>query len=395
MIRSHFPIFRAHPQLIYLDNAATTHKPQIVIDRLTRFYQEDYATVHRSAYQASLKATEEYDATRQQAQRFLNARSASEIIFTKGTTDALNLVAASYGEYALHPGDEILLSPMEHHSNLVPWQWIAAKKEARLRFIPLHADGSLNTAAIPSLLSHKTKIVALTHVSNVTGVINPIREIAQAVHAVNAVLVVDGAQAAPHLTLDVQALDVDFYAFSSHKCYGPTGVGILYGKAERLDQMPPYQGGGDMVETVDLFTTRVRKPPLKFEAGTPPIASIIALRPALAFLEEQRTLFHEHSLTTHAIQALLAIPGCRILGPLSQRAPLITFQIEGVHPLDLATLLDLQHVAIRSGHLCAQPLLRHFGLQEAARISFGIYNQSEELDRALHALRRVVHKLRE
>ncbi len=396
MMRDQFPLFHTHPELIYLDSAATTQKPKSVIDAITRFYQEEYATVHRSIYQASLHATAQYNATRTAAAHFLNAKHTSEIVFTKGTTDGLNLVAASYGSLVLSPGDEILLSPMEHHSNLVPWQLIAAKQGATLRFFALHPDGTLDLTTLPALLSSKTKIVALTHASNVTGVINPIKEIASAAHAVDAILVVDGAQAAPHLPIDVQALDADFYAFSAHKCYGPTGVGILYGKESLLQRMPPYQGGGDMIETVDLLSTRFQQPPLKFEAGTPPIASLIAFRFALEFLQlahSQKLALHEETLLNQAREALLTLPGCRILGPHATKIPLLTFQIAGVHPLDLATLLDLRHIAIRSGHLCAQPLLRHFGLTEAARISFGAYNTLEEILQAIQEIHKITKKL--
>lgn len=389
-MKRHFPIFEKHPELIYLDTAATAHKPKAVLDALLRFYSEEYATVHRAIYRTSLVATEQYNDARSAAQRFLNAASPDEIIFTKGTTDAVNLVASTYGKMILKPGDEILLSISEHHSNFVPWQRLAEETGAHLVLLPIDSRGAL--VPIAPYLSSKTKLVALAHVSNVTGAIHPIHEIAKAAHKVGAVLFVDGAQAAPHLPIDVQALDADFYAFSGHKCYGPTGIGILYGKKELLEAMPPYQSGGDMIQTVTLEKTHYQKPPLKFEAGTPPIASAIALKAALDFLTEHRSKAPD--LLPMATQALLKIPGCRILGTTPTKAPLITFHIDGIHPLDLATLLDLKHIALRSGHLCAEPLLNHFGLSAACRLSFGLYNTSSDVDRFSDALPKIIAQLR-
>ena len=386
-MRDEFPIFRAHPDLIYFDSAATAHKPQCVIDALTKFYTEDYATVHRAIYRPSLKATEQYNATRAAAARFVNA-SPEEIIFTRGTTDAINLVAQSYASQVLKPGDEILLSEMEHHSNIVPWQMAAQRTGATLRFIPMNEQGILEWEGT---ISSKTKLVALAHVSNVTGTINPIAEIGRAAHAVGAKFLVDGAQAAPHLKIDVQALHCDFNALSGHKCYGPTGIGILYGKKELLAAMPPIQGGGDMIERVELETTTYQAPPLRFEAGTPLIGSAIALRAALEFVEQHR---QPDFLLPYATERLQAIPDLRILGTAPHKGPILTFHIEGVHPLDLATWLDLKNIAIRSGHLCAQPLLRKFGLAAAARASFGLYNTLEEVDRFADALVEAIHHLK-
>lgn len=381
-MRDEFPIFKKHPEWIYLDSAATAQKPQCVIDALTKFYSEDYATVHRAIYRYSLHASEQYRETRLTAARFLNA-SPDEIIFTKGTTDALNLVAQSYGRKVLKPGDEILITEMEHHSNLVPWQMIAKETGATLRYIPFDTRGVLEWEGT---ITPRTKIVALAHVSNVTGTIHPIRAIADAAHAVGAKLVVDGAQAAPHLKIDVQALGADFYAFSSHKCYGPTGVGVLYGKKELLEEMPPLQGGGDMIERVELEETSYQLPPLRFEAGTPSIAGVIGLKTALEFVEKHR---HPDTLLGFATEKLLKIPGLKIIGTAPEKGPILTFHIEGVHPLDLATLLDLKNISIRSGHLCAQPLLRKFGLTAAARASFGLYNTREEVDQLIEAVMEV------
>ncbi|MDE3045904.1 MAG: SufS family cysteine desulfurase [Verrucomicrobiota bacterium] len=387
-LRREFPIFQAHPKLVYLDSAATTHKPACVIEALTRFYAEEYATVHRAIYRSSLAATDRYNETRETVRAFLNAPSSDEIIFTRGTTESLNLVASSYGRTHLKPGDEILVSEMEHHSNLVPWQMLAEQTGATLRWMPMQLDGTVEVNITP-----KTKLVAIAHVSNVTGTIHPIADIAKAAHRVGAILVVDGAQAAPHLPIDVQALDCDFYAFSGHKCYGPTGVGILYGKKTLLDTMPPIQGGGDMIERVTIEKTTYAAPPLRFEAGTPLIASVIALKPALDFLQ-QAGFAHEATLMPLLEQGLRTIPGLRILGHPPKKGPLVTFTIEGVHPLDLATLLDLDQIAIRTGHLCAQPALRKYGLDSAARASIGLYNTSSDIERFITVLKRSLVKLK-
>ncbi|MGB7978494.1 MAG: SufS family cysteine desulfurase [Chlamydiales bacterium] len=372
-MRDEFPIFKKHPDWVYLDSAATAHKPRSVIDALTRFYAEDYATVHRAIYSQSIKAGEQYHATRLTAARFLNALP-EEIIFTRGTTDAINLVAQSYGRTILQPGDEILISEMEHHSNLVPWQMLAKQTGAILCYIPVDERGVLQWHGC---ITSRTKIVAIAHISNVTGTINPIQEIGQAAHAVGAKLLVDGAQAAPHLKMDVAALGADFYAFSGHKCYGPTGVGVLYGRKKILETMPPLQGGGDMIEQVGDQESSYQQPPFRFEAGTPLIGSVIALKPALEFVERYR---QPDLLLPYATERLLEIPRLRIIGTAPEKGPILTFHIDGVHPLDLATLLDLRNMAIRSGHLCAQPLLRRFGLAAAARASFGLYNTREEID---------------
>jgi cysteine desulfurase/selenocysteine lyase len=393
MSRSHFPIFYAQPKLIYLDSAATSHKPQSVIDTLSRFYAAEYATVHRAIYRPSLEATERYNDAREAVRQFLNADLPSEIIFTRGTTDGLNLVATSYGRTFLKAGDEILISTIEHHSNIIPWQMLAQATGAILKFIPIDERGVL---LWENTIGSKTKIVSLAHVSNVTGTINPIAKIARAAHAAGAIVVVDGAQGAPHMEVDVRKLGCDFYAFSGHKCYGPTGIGILYGKKELLDQMPPIQGGGDMIARVELEQSTYAPPPLRFEAGTPLIGGVIALKAALDFIKSiglKTIAAHESALLKQATEGLLSIPNLRILGTAPNKGPILTFHIEGVHPLDLATLLDLDNIAIRSGHLCAQPAMRAFGLEAAARASFGLYNTPEEVDLFISAVRKAAGKL--
>lgn len=392
-MRDQFPIFKKYPDLIYLDSAATAHKPQCVIDAITKIYKEEYATVHRAIYSSSLAATEKYNETRETVRKFLNAKATDEIVFTRGTTNSLNLVALSYASNFLSAGDEILISEMEHHSNIVPWQLAAQKTGATLRWIPMNEQGIL---LWEDQITPRTKIVSIGHISNVTGTINPIQEIARAAHKMGAILVVDGAQAAPHMPVDVQALDCDFYAFSGHKCYGPTGVGILYGKTALLNKMPPLEGGGDMIERVELDKTTYQAPPLRFEAGTPIIGPVIALKAALDFIEDigrDNLARHGQSLLKRAADNLLSIPGLQIIGTAPNKGPLITFQIEGVHSLDLSTLLDFKNIAIRSGHLCAQPALRRFKLETAARASFGIYNTLEEVDLFTEALEKVLHNL--
>lgn len=394
MRKSDFPIFEEHPEWIYFDSAATAHKPASVIEALARFYKSEYATVHRAVYRPSIAATEKYHAARVAAARFLNAASPDEIVFTRGTTDAINLAALSYARSILKPGDEIWISQMEHHSNIVPWQMAAEQTGAVLKWIPMDANGVLQWEG---LFSPRTKIVALAHMSNVTGTINPIAEIAAAAHAKGAVLLVDGAQAAASIPVDVQALGCDFYAFSGHKCYGPTGIGILYGKRELLAQMPPVQGGGDMIERVELEKTTYQKPPLRFEAGTPLIGPAIGLKEALDFIERigrPQIAAHGQKLLALATEKLKKIPGLRVLGAAPRRGPILTFHVEGIHPLDLAMWLDLKHIAVRSGHLCAQPLLRAFGLEQAVRASFGVYNTEQEVLRFGDALEAAVRHLR-
>jgi len=392
-MREFFPIFKTHPKLIYLDSAATTHKPQSVIDAITKSYAEEYATVHRSIYRSSLVATEKYNQTRETVRKFLNAAKSEEIVFTRGTTSAINLVALSYGCTFLKAGDEILISQMEHHSNIVPWQMAAQKTGATLRWIPMNEKGIL---LWENQINSRTKIVSIAHVSNVTGTINPIQAIGNAAHKVGAVLLVDGAQAAAHLPVDVIELDCDFYAFSAHKCYGPSGVGILYGKQALLEKMPPIEGGGDMIEQVDFEKSTYQLPPLRFEAGTPIIGPVIALKAALDFIENigrEHLMTQGQKLLNRATEHLSMIPNLSIVGTAPHKGPILTFHVEGVHSLDLSTLLDLKNIAIRSGHLCAQPTLRCFGLETAARASFGVYNTLEEIDIFAEELKKILRTL--
>lgn len=395
-IRSLFPIFDEHPDWVYLDSAASAQKPRSVIDALANFYSKEYATVHRAIYQRSLAATEKYEATRKTAARLLNAALPEEIVFTRGATDGINLVAQSLGS-SFKAGDEIIVSEIEHHSNLVPWQMLAAKTGLMLRIAPVLDDGSFDLEAFEKLLSEKTTLVCVTHMSNVTGSIFPIREISRLCRKVGAKILVDGAQAAAHLRVDVQDLDVDFYVFSGHKCYGPTGVGILYGKQKWLEEMPPVQGGGDMVDKVYFEKSSYQKAPLKFEAGTPLIASVIALKPALDLLMDlglESIASWERQLYLAALEAVQKIPGIEIVGTSIDKGAILTFSIDGTHPLDIAFFLDLKNISIRSGHLCAQTALKRFGLQCAARASFGIYNTLEDVNLFASALSDVACSLR-
>lgn len=399
-IRKLFPMVqrRVHSKpLVYLDNAATTLKPMSVINTLTTFYKSGYGTVHRAIYSTAVLATEAYEATRKKAKQFLNAASEDEIVFVKGTTDAINLIAYSFGRAFIQPGDSIIISEMEHHSNIVPWQVCARENRAELKVIPFLDDGTLDLEAYYKLLDEKTKIVAVTHVSNALGSINPIDEIVKAAHAKGAKVLVDGAQSAAHIPVDVQALDCDFFVFSGHKMYGPTGVGILYGKMDLLDAMPPYQTGGDMVEEVAFTHTTYASGPQKFEAGTPIISGVIGLGAAFDFLNEiglSEIAEWEHELLDDLWSQLVSIPHVQILGKRDGRSALITFTVDGVHPMDLATLLDLQGIAIRSGHLCAQPALRHYGKTSANRASLAMYNSKDELSIFCEKLDSAIKELR-
>jgi len=387
--RKFFPIFRHHPDWIYLDSAASAHKPDCVIEALSQFYSKDYATVHRAAYGASIRATEMYHNARETVRQFLNAACYEEIIFTRGTTESIHIVSRTF---PLKRGDEVLISGLEHHSNLVPWQMLAEEKGIILRQIPVLGDGSLE---MPLKISPKTRLIAVTHVSNVTGTITPIREIVQAARQVGAAVLVDGAQAAPHMRIDVQDLGADFYVFSGHKCYGPTGIGILYGKKEWLTAMPPLQGGGAMVDHVDFEKSTYLEPPMRFEAGTPMIGSAIGLKAALDFLQEigiHSAAAWEQHLLSIATNMLSRIPKLRIIGTALHKGPIITFTVDDVHPLDLAALLDCKNIAVRTGHLCAQPLLRKFGCESALRASFALYNTEEDVERFVSAVKETLIK---
>jgi cysteine desulfurase / selenocysteine lyase len=390
-LRASFPIFRHHPELVYLDSAATMQKPDCVIDAISRFYSQDYATVHRAVYKNAMRASEQYDEARESVRHLLNAAHREEIVFTRGTTDSIHLLSRIF---PLQEGDVVLLSQLEHHSNLVPWQMLSKEKGIVLQWIPIRENGELEW---PISFSPKTKLVAITHVSNVTGTVTPLSAIVKEARRVGAAVLADGAQAVPHMPVDVQALDVDFYAFSGHKCYGPTGIGVLYGKKEWLAKLPPLQGGGAMVDRVDFEESTYQEPPLRFEAGTPMIASAIGLEAAIDFLQKvglSEAASWEHRLLEKATERLAQIENLRIIGTAPRKGPILTFTIDGVHPLDLATMLDCDNIAIRTGHLCAQPLLSLFGCTAAARASFALYNTEEEVDRFVEAVQKAIRSLR-
>ena len=359
-MRSRFPIFgeKAAQSLVYLDHAASSQKPQEVIDAITSFYARDYANIHRGIHRLSMTASDRYEDARTETARFINAPAASQVVFVRGTTEAINLVAQSYGEQTLGPDDEVLISEMEHHSNIVPWQIACYRSGARLRVIPITEAGELDLDALDGLLGPKTKIVAICHVSNVLGTINPIQEVARRVHAAGAVLVVDGAQAITNTPVDVVALDCDFYCFSAHKIYGPTGIGVLYGRNELLTRMPPYQGGGGMIESVGYGSSTYADIPSRFEAGTPHIAGAVGLHAAIRFLRgvgEEHFYRHGEALTARALERLTEMSGVRLLGHAAHRAPILTLAVDNIHAHDLATLLDEHGIAVRAGHHCAAP----------------------------------------
>jgi len=393
-IRSDFPILNQEvndEQLVYLDNAATSQKPQSVIDELVRYYQSDNANVHRSVHSLGERATEEYESARKKVQLFINAKESREIVFTKGTTDSLNLVASTYGEQNIQAGDEIVVSIMEHHSNLIPWQQLAIRKHATLKYIGLTSDGQLDMNDAQNKITDKTKIVAIAHVSNVLGVTNDVKELARISHLHNAVMIVDGAQAAPHISVDVQDLDADFYAFSGHKMLGPMGIGVLYGKSELLKKTPPYQYGGEMINFVEKYQSTWTDIPWKFEAGTQNVAGAIGLGKAIDYLTRigmNNVTKHENELVEYVLPKLLDIDGVGVYGPHDSRNHngVIAFNVKGLHPHDLATALDMEGVAVRAGHHCAQPLMNYLGLVATARASFYIYNTKQDADKLLEAI---------
>ncbi len=394
-VRLDFPMLKkmihGHP-FVYLDTAATAQKPQYVIDAISRFYQEEYGTVHRAIYPTAEWATERYSQVRKKIMHLIHAEKAEEIIFTKGTTESINLVAQAWGKTHIKPGDEIIISEMEHHANIVPWHLVCKERCAILRVIPISDEAKLDLSAFYSLLNHKTKIVSICHVANTTGMINPIQEIAKAAHQVGAIVCVDGAQAASKIPVDVQELDVDFYAFSGHKLYGPTGVGVLYGKKELLCSLPPFLGGGDMIETVTLEKSTFQNPPLRFEAGTPPIAQVVGLGAAIDYMQGigmENIQRWDEELTKYAIERLTNIEGLCIYGKEKERVGIISFTLKEMHPLDLGTFLGLEGIAIRTGHLCAQPFLRRFKKNALARLSLGLYNLHEDIDRLIAVLKKV------
>ncbi|AEH46585.1 cysteine desulfurase [Parageobacillus thermoglucosidasius] len=392
-IRRLFPILDQKVNgkpLVYLDNAATSQKPLSVIETLDRYYREYNSNVHRGVHTLGTKATDAYEGAREKVRRFINAKSTQEIIFTRGTTAALNMVATSYGRANLQEGDEIVITYMEHHSNLIPWQQAAKQTGATLKYIPLQADGTIDMKDVEATVTENTKIVAIAHVSNVLGTINPIKEIARVAHQRGAVIVVDAAQSAPHMKIDVQDLDCDFLAFSGHKMCGPTGIGVLYGKRELLEKMEPVEFGGEMIDFVDLYESTWKELPWKFEGGTPIIAGAVGLGAAIDFLEDiglDHIAAHEQELAQYALERLSAIKGLAIYGP-KHRGGLVTFNIEGVHPHDVATVLDAEGIAIRAGHHCAQPLMKWLNVTATARASFYLYNTKEEIDQFVDALQK-------
>ncbi len=392
-IRCDFPILdqTIHgKKLVYLDNAATSQKPRAVIDAIVRYYEHDNANIHRGVHTLSMRATEAHDEAREMVRHFMQAADAGEIIFVRGATEAINLVAQTYGRCNVGEGDEVLITAMEHHSNIVPWQMLCDAKGAHLRVVPINDAGELDLEAYEKLLSPRTRIVAVAHVSNALGTVNPVRKIVQLAHAHDVPVLVDGAQAVPHLPVDVQALGCDFYAFSGHKVYGPTGIGVLYGKEEILAEMPPYQGGGDMISSVTFEKTTYNVVPYKFEAGTPDIAGAIGLGAALKYIGDlgmDKVAAHEHELLAYATETVGAIPGVRLIGTARERAGVLSFMLDGVHPHDLGTILDREGVAIRTGHHCAQPVMDRFGIPATARASFAIYNTKEEVDALVKGIR--------
>ncbi len=390
-IRSMFPILNQEVNgkpLVYLDSAATSQKPVTVIETLDRYYREYNSNVHRGVHTLGTKATDAYENAREKVRKFINASSIQEVIFTRGTTTAINTIAASYGRDNLGEGDEIVITYMEHHANIIPWQQIAKRTGAKLKYIPLQEDGSIDLKDVEDIVTSQTKIVAVMMVSNVLGAINPIKEIAEIAHRNGAVMVVDGAQAAPHLKIDVKDLDCDFLAFSGHKMCGPTGIGVLYGKKALLEKMEPVETGGEMIDFVDLYDSTWKELPWKFEAGTPIIAGAIGLGAAIDFLEDiglDNILAHEHKLASHAIERLSQVEGLTIYGP-KHRAGVVTFNIEDVHPHDVATVLDAEGIAVRAGHHCAQPLMKWLKVSATARASFYLYNTEEEIDKLVEGL---------
>jgi cysteine desulfurase/selenocysteine lyase len=394
-VRADFPILNqlvnGHP-LVYLDNAATTQKPQAVIDALVHYYTHDNSNVHRGAHTLSDRATAKFEAARKKVADFINANHAQQIIWTRGTTESINLVAASWGATNLQAGDRILVSALEHHSDIVPWQMIAEKTGASVIPIPVDETGTIDLTAYSALLDERVKMVAVNQVSNALGTINPVSDIISQAHAVGAKVLIDGAQAIAHWPVDVQAMDCDFYVFSGHKLFGPTGIGVLYGRRELLEQMPPYQGGGEMIETVSFNGTTYNQLPYKFEAGTPDIAGAIGLGAAIDYvhtLDREALAAHEDALLAYATKKALNVPGLRIIGTAKAKTAVLGFVIEGTHPSDIGMLLDQQGIAVRTGHHCAQPLMQQFGIPGTVRASFSIYNNFEDIDRLFIALEKV------
>ncbi len=399
-LRQDFPMLKRtmHGKpLIFLDTAATAQKPQVVIDTLNNFFTNEYSTVHRSVYELTVNATQLYQQARCKMQRFLNAQTPEEIIFTRGTTESINMIAYSFGKAYIKPGDEVIISQIEHHSNIVPWQIMCEDRGAKLKIIPVDDHGDLILEEYETLLTPKTKIVAIGHISNALGTLHPVEEVIRLAHENGSKVLLDGAQAAPQIKVDVQELDVDFYVFSGHKTYGPTGVGVLYGKRELLEEIPPCQGGGDMIEKVTFEKTTYNDLPLKFEAGTPMAPEAIALGAAIDYMESvgrEYIFSHEQQLLQELTSEMEKIPGVQIVGTAKQKGAVVSFNVEGIHHLDIGTMLDLRGLAIRTGHHCAQPAMDRFGITGTARVSFGLYNTSEDIHHFLTALNEVIDLLK-
>lgn len=394
-IRGDFPILSRtvyNRPLVYLDNSATTQKPRVVVDSIVREYYSENANVHRGVHFLSQQATDLYEQARGRVRTFINARSDKEIVFTRGTTESLNLVASSFGERFMGEGDEVIISAMEHHSNIVPWQLLQERKGIRLRVIPINDRGELLLDEYEKLFNKRTRIVAVTHVSNVLGTVNPVKQIAAVAHAHGVPVLVDGAQSVPHIAVDVQDMDCDFFVFSGHKVYGPTGIGVLYGKESLLNELPPYQGGGEMIKNVHFEHTEYEDAPLRFEAGTPDYVGAHALAVAIDYVSAlgmENIAAHEHSLLAYATERMNCIPGMRIFGQAENKSAVLSFVVGNIHPLDLGTLLDRFGVAVRTGHHCAQPLMERMGVQSTARASFALYNTREEVDTLCESIERI------
>lgn len=394
-IRADFPILGREvygKPLVYLDNGATTQKPRVVVEAMTDEYYSVNANVHRGVHFLSQRATELHEGSRETVRAFINAKSTSEIIFTRGTTESINLLASSFAESQMREGDEVIVSVMEHHSNIVPWQLMAAKHGIVIKVIPMTDNGELLLDAYRELFTERTRIVSVAHVSNVLGTVNPVEEMIRYAHEQGVPVLVDGAQSVPHMPVDVQALDADFYVFSGHKVYGPTGVGVLYGKEAWLDRLPPYQGGGEMIQTVSFEKTMFNELPFKFEAGTPDFVGTTGLARALEYVSAigmDKIAAYEHELTTYATERLMEIPGMRIFGQAKEKGSVISFLVGDIHHFDLGTLLDRLGIAVRTGHHCAQPLMQRLGIEGTVRASFGLYNTKEEIDALVAGIDRV------
>lgn len=395
-IRNDFPILKilVHDKpLVYLDNAATTQKPQYVIDKTNYYYEKYNANIHRGVHALSQEATEAFESSRIIIKNFINALGKNEIIFTRGTTESINLVASSYGRKNIKEDDEIIISTMEHHSNIVPWQMLCAEKNAKLRVIPINDEGEIIFEEFEKMINEKTKFVSVVYASNSLGTVNPVKKIIDLAHSLNIPVLIDAAQAVNHLKIDVQLLDCDFLAFSGHKLYGPTGIGILYGKVNHLESMPPYQGGGDMISKVTFEVTTYNELPHKFEAGTPDIAGAIGLGAAIEYIEKiglENIAYHENLLLEYATKAVSDLNGLRVIGTAKEKIGVLSFHFENVHPHDVGTFLDFEGVAIRTGHHCTQPLMRRFGVPATSRASFGMYNTIEEVDVLVNGLKKIL-----